>query len=1770
MTQYLSNFGQRMNPVEELLDPVNKLRVSTPENLIDTDFEYGLQSSKWETLELSNNVPSFYVSDSDLPIQKVNSVDSLAGSFIISVTTAEPHGLAVGTPIDVRGLTSRTAEGGFLIQSVGSTTTFAYKAKSVQTFTGNLGSIYTAITPGQFYAGSQIPIDLSEGITTDVGTPTSTLTVKTPYTNGYAIDSNFYLVNSIGAKEIVVGATSTNAPDGSPFVDPRDTLEISFSPTQTKTETKNMRSTYYKKIDASNVDTANNRILWSSNNLQTNDCLLYVPSSGDTAIGGLQRFQVYYVVNPNSTGFQLATSFNGSAIDLTGTGTYAYGMGGFHLCYEIGYAEKQQFDYLTRYYPSNYWFGSGSGWDLRNSTYNFNTNNNGNNFGLGKTAPKKMMVFSPTGTSMSSNINRGIYSTQWGSQYAFNEQSTTPGVANWIEDFKKYDDYQFRAQDGTWQKLWNYDYNGYFNSYYDTWEYSVQASQSFSRGQMFIMIMVEDDEKDSFYYQSHGLLDGSSITLTTTGTKIKYAGSTSNWWQDTTPAQDLNDGTYTVEVISADRFRFTGYRITQAAGTYTLVGNKINPTANSVYSANHGYSGTEEVAIQTSGGGALPAVNTGALNLNTRLSGGNLKTLWSIYDGYMDTYLDGLGADTQDLIMNGYGETSSVPFTSGVSSGGSVINYFSINGWYIYEQALGGFGGGSDNQFDDTKAYELATNSPITGQGYTRIGTKYVNNGSTNHWSYMYGGNGSTTEHEVRTYWYTQWNNGNQKGNSYNNTYTAGGSSDWHASYMYHYETSGSNAGCVAIETTIWKDSWNPNYSGYSDSYWQDTNFWYSYGYLKKQVKIMTVFMLAPGASYSSTNVSNFVSGLVTEIAENFQYPTLTDGQTVGINVINADRFSIKTQNRVFDYNFTSSGTPTLSFKQRGVVGAIDGAYSLDTKVDNKTFEMDAPFSVPADELLFNSANVTNNLVKITGGHFFAPGARVVYKNNGNTSMTGLTNNSTYYLVVQDDDWVGFATTYQQAVDKNTIAISAGSGNHKVSFSLVNGRGPGQGTLTTVAGSKKLVGSATSLFKRYFKVGDTVGIKIPAAVPGDPAEIATYTIAAIADDNNMTVSTPLSFGATDTEYYFNTKLYVRPDGYSVHRPFDGGVEIGAGTAPNSQVVRQTRKYFRYQSGKGIQTSLAINFNPPVQFESLQYSNLYASNEAIGVTKYPHRLTVNQSIVVSGATEAVYNGNKLVSRVLDDTTFAYTLNSTPQSTIPAGIIQFNLNGYSGAYTRAGMFDFQNGFFFEFDGSTLYACRRSSTQQLSGTVEVFQNSNYVRGTSTNFVGQINAGDKVVIRGSTYKVVEVTNRTEMIVQPQYKGISSTNVIVTKTIDTKVPQSNWSIDPCDGTGPFGYVLDKNKIQMAYMDYSWYGAGKLRFGFKDTDGHIKYVHEFIHNNQLNEAYMRSGNLPARYEIENSETPSYTPTLFHWGTSVIMDGRFDDDKAYLFTASSKSLSFTNGQSNTANTNGNSYIDIRWNQSQRTYDWYVVLPFASSNADKFSSGTPLYTADGQLNGKEVAFTEYSGSNILIYLYIQSGYSYPNVYPYISSGTTVNIGSSSTVASTVKLGTDKIPLITVRLAPSVDSGLTGDLGAREIINRMQLKLEEVGLILTHDCDVSLILNGDLSTVDWVNVKSPSLSQLLKHESGDRVLGGTELFSFRASGGSLGANGKRLSGTSNFSLTGITDMGNSILGGSGIFPNGPDILTVAVKVVDTQGINAASPFVASSRVTWTESQA
>ncbi len=584
----------------------------------------------------------------------------------------------------------------------------------------------------------------------------------------------------------------------------------------------------------------------------------------------------------------------------------------------------------------------------------------------------------------------------------------------------------------------------------------------------------------------------------------------------------------------------------------------------------------------------------------------------------------------------------------------------------------------------------------------------------------------------------------------------------------------------------------------------------------------------------------------------------------------------------------------------------------------------------------------------------------------------------------------------------------------------------------------------------------------------------------------------------NVSYLIPTAVYVKPSSYALHRPFDGGVEINPGKSADSSIVRQTRRYFRYQSGKGLQYSTATNFNPPLEVRSLTGGTDGSSNPiAIVKTRRQHHLEVGdyismEDVTVSGGTNHYLVSNAQVATVTGDFEFTYGLAGSPSDSTPAGFPTLHKNSWNNAVVRTGMFDDQNGFFFEYDGQNLNAVRRSSTMQTAGEVTVTKDSQTVNGVGTNFQKQLAADDYVVIRGQSYRVAHIVSDSQLYLTTGYRGISANQVIMTKTVDTKTTTANFNLDKCDGTGQSGFELNLKKLQMAYIDYSWYGGGKIRYGFKDQHGRVFYAHQYVHSNYFSEAYFRSGNLPARYEVSNlgdrTTGNKFSPSLFHWGASVIMDGQFEDDKAYMFSASS---------------------DTIWLRDQK------------EDGDEWQANR-----------------EY-------------------------------------------------PLLSIRLAPSVDAGVKGAMGARDLINRMQLQLKAVSVSLadggTSDgadvwyssvdpkksCTMRLVLNGDLSSPSWIDEKSPSLSQVVYHthqtasefaKVQDRVSNGINLLEFRAAANE----------TTEQNLTEVATLGNSIMGGDYTYPNGPDTLTI-VAIPDHGYTSTSYQFTAcSARITWTESQA
>jgi hypothetical protein len=186
--------GGEISFPKEFIDPVTKLRISNPENLIDTDFEYGLQPTKWETVELINNTPSFFSKSGDTTIPNIVSITTNAGTREITVVTALAHGLAVGIPIQVTGTKSITADGSYIINSIPNTTTFTYLCKDNQPTTASIEDLYSSIITGEFFQGSQLRVSDSSGITTD-GESQSTLTVTTESPHGFGTRTPFYFLN---------------------------------------------------------------------------------------------------------------------------------------------------------------------------------------------------------------------------------------------------------------------------------------------------------------------------------------------------------------------------------------------------------------------------------------------------------------------------------------------------------------------------------------------------------------------------------------------------------------------------------------------------------------------------------------------------------------------------------------------------------------------------------------------------------------------------------------------------------------------------------------------------------------------------------------------------------------------------------------------------------------------------------------------------------------------------------------------------------------------------------------------------------------------------------------------------------------------------------------------------------------------------------------------------------------------------------------------------------------------------------------------------------------------------------------------------------------------------------------------------------------------------------------------------------------------------------------------------------------------------------------
>ena len=165
---FIDSPEQRTRPFDFGTDAIERMRIAPPLSMLDADFEYGLQPTKWSAIGMMRGYPSVYeLPGTETQVLSVVTDASVGTSGIgaskITVTTIGAHGFEAGTPITIKALEDAVvgaarAEGSFIIDSIPTNTTFTYYAKAkVGTTNGDvLSTTYTQLRQGAFYTGASV------------------------------------------------------------------------------------------------------------------------------------------------------------------------------------------------------------------------------------------------------------------------------------------------------------------------------------------------------------------------------------------------------------------------------------------------------------------------------------------------------------------------------------------------------------------------------------------------------------------------------------------------------------------------------------------------------------------------------------------------------------------------------------------------------------------------------------------------------------------------------------------------------------------------------------------------------------------------------------------------------------------------------------------------------------------------------------------------------------------------------------------------------------------------------------------------------------------------------------------------------------------------------------------------------------------------------------------------------------------------------------------------------------------------------------------------------------------------------------------------------------------------------------------------------------------------------------------------------------------------------------------------------------------------------
>jgi hypothetical protein len=857
---------------------------------------------------------------------------------------------------------------------------------------------------------------------------------------------------------------------------------------------------------------------------------------------------------------------------------------------------------------------------------------------------------------------------------------------------------------------------------------------------------------------------------------------------------------------------------------------------------------------------------------------------------------------------------------------------------------------------------------------------------------------------------------------------------------------------------------------------------------------------------------------------------------------------------------------------------------------------------------LFVAGSVNLPLVGINlVAHGFKPNAAISTTNHTNPNSEG-------QYQVSFPTYVNYLTYYPRRTSGFPIGYQLNRWDTYIRYAGFYGTASLPPVVLTTDGANPATITATTAYAHGLLPGTPILANIASA--GSNGQYATGAFTILSIPSTTTFTYQARSGAAVTGSVIGV-IYVRPSAFFTHRAADGGVLIGTGTPHHgASASRQTKKYFRYQSGKGLMWTSGTLLGANYDVVSVSATGTGVGNTITVTTDTEHQLQIGANVLLQGISTSGYNGYYDVQAIIGD--YSFQCNAT-QVLGSATSIQYNavattgfgpvgprlaVAGWSGASVRAGIFDDQNGVFFENTGSTLNVVQRSSTQQTAGYVSVEVSTNLLTGDGTcRFTQDYVAGDKVILRGMTHTVTSIIDDNQMTIAPVWRGLTNqVRLKPVKITERRVPQSQWNIDHLDGTGQSGYLLDATRMQMLMIQYTWYGAGFVDFGVRGPLGNYIFCHRFMNNNLNYEAYMRTGNLPCRYQAINDTPPALLQgnltagaTAFYISDSTQFPIPTPTRPVYALIDNEivKCTSFT------ANATAGGVTPALIGGVTRASTFNL---WQDGSNKSFSAGSATSHAANAavrvISATSAPILNHWGSATIL----DGGFDVDRGYAYTYSAANIAFPSGVNVSGNPANAT--VTAFALRLAPAVSNQIPGNLGERDLVNRAQLILQNMvinfsGANISQSTGARYLVEGILNpnnisatsttwgylfnspyqvTTNPSGATQPSYTQIATGNIAGvpQYTGALNFtsYSYASGGASYATGGERLfaipvnatnSGLLDLSM--VKQIGNSGIPGYNIYPDGPELLCINITaLVPTPGIQVTGEV----QVQWNESQA